>query len=102
MYRCVCGFRMAPCIHCAINYIINQLFGNQIFYLTCKASLGGYSSYLISYVSFISDHFLFAEEDECQPNPCLNGGRCIAHFFGGGFDCECPLGFRGTTCRGRL
>lgn len=46
--------------------------------------------------------FLFAEEDECQPNPCLNGGRCIAHFFGGGFDCECPLGFRGTTCQGRL
>ena len=26
----------------------------------------------------------------------------MAHFFGGGFDCECPLGYRGTTCRGRL
>ncbi|PFX11419.1 Protocadherin Fat 4 [Stylophora pistillata] len=42
------------------------------------------------------------EEDECQPNPCQNGGRCVAHYFGGGFDCECPLGFRGTTCQGRL
>lgn len=48
------------------------------------------------------DDFLSAEEDECQPNPCLNGGRCMAHFFGGGFDCECPLGYRGTTCAGRL
>lgn len=54
------------------------------------------------YVLLIMGHFLFAEEDECQPNPCLNGGRCMAHFFGGGFDCECPLGYRGTTCRGRL
>lgn len=26
----------------------------------------------------------------------------MAHYFGGGFDCECPLGFRGTSCQGRL
>ena len=25
----------------------------------------------------------------------------MAHYFGGGFDCECPLGYRGTTCTGR-
>lgn len=46
--------------------------------------------------------FRSSEEDECQPNPCQNGGRCMAHYFGGGFDCECPMGFRGTTCQGQL
>ena len=51
--------------------------------------------------TFVST-LLGAEEDECEPNPCQNGGRCVAHYFGGGFDCECPLGFRGTTCLGRF
>ena len=67
-----------------------------------QPQLGPYNTYLILYVLSIIDYLLFTEEDECQPNPCLNGGRCMAHFFGGGFDCECPLGYRGTTCRGRL
>ena len=42
------------------------------------------------------------EEDECEPNPCQNGGKCLAHYFGGGFDCECPMGFRGISCQGKF
>ena len=57
----------------------------------------GTRRYSVSTVLFRS-----SEEDECQPNPCQNGGRCMAHYFGGGFDCECPMGFRGTTCQGQL
>lgn len=52
--------------------------------------------------SVVTVLFRSSEEDECQPNPCQNGGRCMAHYFGGGFDCECPMGFRGTTCQGQL
>jgi len=32
----------------------------------------------------------------CDPNPCVNGGECV--LVGGGFTCECPLGFSGNTC----
>ena len=53
-------------------------------------------------IKTIISTLLGTEEDECEPNPCQNGGRCVAHYFGGGFDCECPLGFRGTTCLGKF
>lgn len=35
------------------------------------------------------------EKDECQPNPCLNGGSCLDRH--NGYTCQCPLGFRGIT-----
>ncbi|CAN9502052.1 unnamed protein product [Ophioblennius macclurei] len=34
--------------------------------------------------------------NNCQPNPCLNGGSCTAH--GLAFTCLCPPGFTGFTC----
>ncbi len=34
--------------------------------------------------------------DDCDPNPCLNGGACTDGV--NSFTCECPAGFEGDTC----
>lgn len=39
---------------------------------------------------------IFSDVDECQSNPCVNGGNCTNKR--GGFDCSCPSGFTGKTC----
>ncbi|KAM4624561.1 hyaluronan-binding protein 2-like [Polymixia lowei] len=36
--------------------------------------------------------------DECDPNPCLNGGICD-RAAGGGFQCSCPEPFSGKKCQ---
>lgn len=36
------------------------------------------------------------EIDECQSNPCRNGGSCLDRF--NMFVCECPPGYSGPTC----
>ena len=39
---------------------------------------------------------MFAEIDDCNPDPCENGGRCID-----GLDtyiCDCVLGYTGDNC----
>ena len=35
-------------------------------------------------------------QNECESNPCRNGGTCFDSF--NGFRCECPLNFEGLTC----
>ncbi|XP_067100528.1 hyaluronan-binding protein 2 [Osmerus mordax] len=39
---------------------------------------------------------LFDLKDECDPNPCLNGGRCDT--AKGGFVCSCPEPYTGKKC----
>ncbi|CAM1327799.1 Uncharacterised protein g9589 [Pycnogonum litorale] len=34
--------------------------------------------------------------DECQTNPCINGGRCVDGI--NSFRCECAPGYTGSTC----
>ena len=34
---------------------------------------------------------------QCNPNPCLNGGRCIGTWSS--FTCDCRPQFAGTTCK---
>ena len=36
------------------------------------------------------------EIDECDPQPCLNGGTCTD--LVNAFSCDCVAGFNGTTC----
>ena len=40
-----------------------------------------------------------SEKDPCRPNPCGHGGFCTE--IGGGFACNCTLGFKGSTCQGK-
>ena len=40
-------------------------------------------------------------EDKCEPNPCHNGGTCIADYnLIDGYKCECADDFGGITCGG--
>ena len=39
---------------------------------------------------------LYTATDECDPNPCLNGGTCIDGV--GSFTCDCEDGYSGDTC----
>ena len=34
--------------------------------------------------------------DECDPNPCLNDGRCIDGIAS--YTCSCPKGYDGFIC----
>lgn len=36
------------------------------------------------------------EYNECESNPCLNGGQCIDHISG--FSCKCTAGYTGKRC----
>ena len=42
--------------------------------------------------------FFLPDKDPCRPNPCGHGGFCSE--IGGGFACNCTLGFKGATCLG--
>lgn len=35
--------------------------------------------------------------NECENDPCLNGGACLDMI--NGFKCSCPIGFTGSRCQ---
>lgn len=37
-----------------------------------------------------------SDTNECQSNPCRNNGQCVDLI--GGFRCDCPAAYRGSTC----
>ena len=39
---------------------------------------------------------LLVEINECESNPCENGGTCID--MEGGYECTCESGFTGPAC----
>ena len=48
------------------------------------------------YGYFQNDHF-YSDIDECQSNPCLNGGTCRNlenHYM-----CDCQTGYEGLNCQ---
>ena len=38
----------------------------------------------------------FPDVDDCDPNPCLNHGKCVDGVDS--YVCKCPKGFAGTNC----
>lgn len=60
----------------------------DFFYLFCLVILYHFILFLF-----------FADKDPCRPNPCSHGGFCTE--IGGGFACNCTLGFKGATCLGK-
>ena len=41
-------------------------------------------------------NFQFPDINECDPNPCLNGGTCVDSI--GSYTCQCVSGFGGDDC----
>jgi hypothetical protein len=37
-----------------------------------------------------------SDVDDCNPNPCLNHGKCVDGVDS--YFCKCPRGFAGTNC----
>ena len=47
----------------------------------------------------INDNFillLISDIDDCDPNPCLNHGKCVDGV--NSYVCKCPRGFAGHNC----
>lgn len=51
--------------------------------------------YYFYYTGFAGELCNF-EYNECESNPCLNGGQCSDHI--GGFSCKCTRGYTGKRC----
>ena len=41
--------------------------------------------------------YVIADEDDCDPNPCQNGGSCIDAV--GSYKCVCEDGYTGDNCQ---
>ena len=39
----------------------------------------------------------FADDDDCDPNPCVNGGSCVDEV--NGYRCICRDGYIGDRCQ---
>ena len=46
------------------------------------------------------DYTLVVDRDNCQFNPCRNGGRCIDQYRG--YRCSCPSSYTGNVCQYRV
>ena len=40
----------------------------------------------------------YLRQDQCHPNPCLNGGQCFVSATPGHFFCVCSASFKGARC----
>ena len=45
----------------------------------------------------VHKHSIFADIDDCENDPCENGGTCVDAFSG--FVCDCAEGYEGATCQ---
>ena len=44
----------------------------------------------------VIDILLSQDVDDCEPNPCLNHGKCVDGV--NSYVCKCPRGFAGVNC----
>ena len=54
------------------------------------------NSWLICEISINNDSLIFADATRCNPDPCANGGTCVAADFD--FNCQCTSGWGGKVC----
>ena len=47
-------------------------------------------------ISVVSSLFIFSDINDCDPDPCQNGGICNDET--NGYNCNCPSGFTGDDC----
>lgn len=43
---------------------------------------------------------LVVAQSKCLQDPCANGGTCIESIGGTGYECRCPVGYKGVNCEG--
>ena len=43
---------------------------------------------------------LIVTQSKCLQDPCANGGTCIESIGGAGYECRCPVGYKGVNCEG--
>lgn len=55
-----------------------------------------YRFYCVFFISGFAGELCNYEYNECESNPCLNGGQCIDHISG--FSCKCTAGYTGKRC----
>ena len=48
----------------------------------------------------VRDVMVVVNIDECEPQPCENGGQCVDEV--NGYTCECATGYEGRNCEGDL
>ena len=41
-------------------------------------------------------YFPFSDINECDSNPCINGGTCVDKIIS--YQCDCVPGYTGTNC----
>ena len=54
---------------------------------------------IVSNEPIILNHFqlhFFLDIDDCDPSPCLNGGKCIDDVDS--YSCKCAAGYTGDDC----
>ena len=92
-----------------IIIIICMLFNQFVIVVACLLHNYTGVKFLILLLSVMQNKFEFefvniqqlrvvwADIDECQSNPCLNGASCTDRI--NEFKCTCLPGFVGTTCQ---